>query len=164
MRKFLKGDGPDFRRLDVNGLLRRLQPFLRGGTSDAKVAIRLDLEEALPNVVADRLQIQEVLHNPIHNDQEANRARLADTPPPVIVQTRSTEDKVLISVVDAGPGLPETMDMDVIVRPFFTTKEDGVGLGLWIAYSIVEGHGGRLDARNNTHEPGATFQIRLPRE
>ncbi|MFA9461363.1 ATP-binding protein [Thiohalorhabdus sp. Cl-TMA] len=162
VRKFLKGEGPDFRALDLNDLIRRLPPFLKDSTTTGQIPVRLRLAEDLPPVVGDWLQLQEVLHNLIHNAREANLESAPANPSPVFLNSRREGSQVVVEVVDEGPGLPDEMDTDALVRPFFTTKKGGIGLGLWVAYSILEGHGGRLEARRNASGEGATFRIRLP--
>ncbi|HKJ87459.1 MAG TPA: ATP-binding protein, partial [Gammaproteobacteria bacterium] len=162
VRKALKGGGPDFQPLDLNQVLQWLQPFLKDNDPMSQVPIRLELAEALPQVVGDRFQLQEVLHNLIHNGQEANLEGSAGPATPVVVRTAREGKEVVVSITDAGPGLPPEMDVDVVVQPFFSTRKEGFGLGLWIAYTLIEGHGGKLEAHNNAPGPGATFRIRLP--
>ncbi|MFP4560712.1 MAG: ATP-binding protein [Thiohalorhabdus sp.] len=164
VRKFLKGEGPDFHSLDLNDLVRRLPPFLQEGTASGRVPVRLHLAEGPVTVVGDHLQLQEVLHNLIHNAREANREQRPEDPGSVQIHTRRRDGEALVDVVDAGPGLPPEMGTDVLVRPFFTTKKGGIGLGLWVAYTILEGHKGRLEAFDNPDGPGATFRVRLPAE
>ncbi|KPV39469.1 hypothetical protein AN478_09885 [Thiohalorhabdus denitrificans] len=164
VRKFLKGEGPDFHALDLNDLVRRLPPFLQEGTASGRVPVRLQLAKGPVTVVGDHLQLQEVLHNLVHNAREANRERSPSDPDPVVLRTRRQGGEAQVDVVDAGPGLPPEMGTDVLVRPFYTTKKGGIGLGLWVAYTILEGHKGRLEAFDNPDGPGATFRVRLPVE
>ncbi|SCY10220.1 PAS domain S-box-containing protein [Thiohalorhabdus denitrificans] len=163
VRRFLKGGEADFKPLDVNTLIARMRPFLEDSTHTERLTLELDLTEDPPPMVrADWLQLQEVLHNLINNARDANLERTPQAPPPVTVRTRVEDGEVVISIIDEGPGLPANMEHDGLVEPFFTTKEGGTGLGLWIAYTILEGHGGRLTAFNNPDGVGAIFQLRLP--
>jgi PAS domain S-box-containing protein len=121
-----------------------------------------DLDLSLPRVSGDRIQLQQVLLNLILNAAEAmstvkDRARLL-----TIASRRHGADAVLVEVADTGCGLdPERLDE--VFEPFYTTKEEGVGIGLSISRSIVEAHGGRLWAGAN-HPRGAIFQFTLPVE
>jgi signal transduction histidine kinase len=121
------------------------------------VTMHTDLTEGLPKVMADRVQLQQVLMNLMLNGIEA----MQDTTGELSIQSQLREDdQVLISVSDTGVGLPAE-DADQIFNAFFTTKSQGTGLGLAITRSIVESHGGRIWGTSNSG-PGATFQFTLP--
>jgi signal transduction histidine kinase len=121
------------------------------------VAMRTDLTNGLPNVTADRVQLQQALMNLMLNGMEA----MPDSTGELSIKSQFGEDgKVLISVSDTGVGLP-TGKVDQMFNAFFTTKSQGSGLGLAITRSIVESHGGRIWATANSG-PGATFQFTLP--
>jgi signal transduction histidine kinase len=123
------------------------------------VAVRMELDRALPMITADRVQLQQVLMNLLLNGIEAMR----DSGGELTVASERTEDGQLsISVSDAGIGLPAN-DGERIFDAFFTTKPQGSGMGLAISRRIIESHGGRLWASPNTGR-GATFQFRLPKE
>jgi len=119
--------------------------------------MRTDLADGLPTVMADRVQLQQVLMNLTLNGVEA----MQDTGGVLYIKSQSAEDgQVLISVNDTGVGLP-TEKTDQIFDAYFTTKPHGTGLGLAITRSIVESHGGRIWAIANSG-PGATFHFTLP--
>jgi len=121
------------------------------------VTICTDLAEGLPKVMADRVQLQQVLLNLMLNGIEAIR----DTSGELSIKSRVGEDsQLLISVTDTGAGLPPE-NAQQIFNPFFTTKSQGTGLGLAITRSIVESHGGRIWATGNSGR-GATFSFTLP--
>ena len=121
------------------------------------VTMRADLVEELPKVMADRVQLQQVLMNLILNGVEAMR----DTGGVLSIKSQSVEDGQLqIAVTDTGVGLP-TENVDKIFDAFFTTKSQGTGLGLAITRSIVESHGGHIWATANP-ERGTTFNFTLP--
>jgi signal transduction histidine kinase len=119
--------------------------------------MRTELAEKLPKVMADRVQLQQVLMNLMLNGIEAMR----DTAGELSIKSQLAEEGQLqISVIDTGVGLPAGI-ADQIFNAFFTTKSQGTGLGLAITRSIVESHGGRVWATANPGR-GATFQFTLP--
>jgi two-component system sensor kinase FixL len=124
-----------------------------------RVAIVLDLDEPLPPVHCDRIQIQQVLLNLIVNAFAAMRDT-GQRERRLIVRTRAETDGVTLSVHDTGTGIAP-QHLARLFDQFFTTKPDGLGVGLSIAHSIVAAHGGRIWATNNS-DRGATFHVVLP--
>ena len=125
-----------------------------------RVALRLELAPALPPVLADRIQLQQVILNLVINGIEAMQP-VTDRPRELVIRTRQDEtDQVLVTVSDCGVGVAAE-NVDRLFDAFFTTKSGGMGMGLSICRSIVDAHGGRLSASGNTG-PGATFQFTLP--
>jgi signal transduction histidine kinase len=120
----------------------------------------LELAPDLPSVLGDRVQLQQVVLNLVLNGLEAM------LPPPAGVRTlviRTARDEaaaVTVAVQDSGTGIDEK-DTDRIFQPLYTTKADGLGMGLAIARTIVDAHGGRLVAANNA-QGGATVHFTLP--
>ena len=111
-------------------------------------------------ITGDRVQIQQVLINLVMNGMEAMRNRPADQRRLSLKVSRSERGQVIFSVTDAGTGLkPE--DLHKVFDAFWTTKQNGIGMGLAICHSIIEAHGGKIWAENNTG-PGATFHFSLP--
>jgi len=142
--------------VDANDLVRDMVALLSGEATQHRVSIRTELRPVLPRVSADRVQLQQVLLNLMLNAIEAMKG----APGEILITSRPTaRNDVLISVTDAGVGLPEQADR--IFDAFFTTKPQGMGMGLAISRAIVESHGGRLWAHGNA-ERGATFQFTLP--
>jgi signal transduction histidine kinase len=118
--------------------------------------MRMELAAELPDVMADRVQLQQVFMNLMLNGIEAMR----DSGGELTVRSQALDSQVLFSVSDTGVGLPMEK-MDQIFSAFFTTKPQGSGMGLAISRSIVESHGGRLWATANDGR-GATFYFSLP--
>ena len=160
VRSFYKKDAPDRREpVDLSQLIRELIMLLRGETMRNSVALRLDLVDHLPKVMADPVQLQQVLTNLVLNAIEAMRDRGGELT--LTIGSQLTADgKVAISVGDTGVGLPAEI-LEHIFDPFFTTKPQGTGMGLALTRSIVESHGGRIWAVANAG-PGATFHFVLP--
>ena len=143
--------------VDINEVIREMIDMLREETNRHSVTMRTDLAEGLPRVIADRVQLQQVLMNLGLNGIEAMHV---DTAGELSIQSQLAEDsQLLISVTDTGEGLPNGKT-DQIFNAFFTTKPQGTGLGLAIARSIVESHGGRIWATANSGR-GTTFHFTL---
>jgi PAS domain S-box-containing protein len=125
-----------------------------------RVLLRLELAPALPLVRADRIQLQQVILNLIINGIEAMQA-VTDRPRELVIRTHQDETcQILVTVKDCGIGIAAD-NADRLFDAFFTTKSSGMGMGLSICRSIVDGHAGRLSASGNIG-PGATFQFTLP--
>jgi PAS domain S-box-containing protein len=144
-------------RVDVNGVIRQMVVLLQLEAAASSIAIRTELAEGLQAVIADRVQLQQVLMNLMLNAIEAMKDIGGDL---TVTSHASQDGELLISVRDTGVGLP-TDNPDQIFESFVTTKPHGTGMGLTISRSIVESHGGRLWATANTG-PGATFLFTLP--
>src|SRR5215469_2702400 len=151
-------EGPSQRGpVDVNDLIRQMVNLLRNEALRNSVTIRTELAENVPRVNADRLQLQQVFMNLMLNGIDAmkNVTQSAE----LSIKSEVADGQVLISVTDAGVGLPPDHE-DRIFKAFFTTKEEGTGMGLSISRSIVESHGGQLWATANSGK-GATFRFTL---
>jgi C4-dicarboxylate-specific signal transduction histidine kinase len=121
------------------------------------VSIELDLAHALPPVPADRIQMQQVLMNLIRNGAEAMED-MNTKAKRLIVRSQCTDECIVLEVCDYGPGLTHP---DKSFEPFYSTKPNGLGVGLVISRSIVQAHGGMLRVRNNQPQ-GAVFSLTLP--
>ncbi len=146
--------------LDVNDVVRETIPLVQRELISHQVLLRMELAPTLPMILGDRVQLQQVIINLVMNGIELMQS-VTDRPRELVIQSRRDEERrVLVSVTDCGVGIA-TEDVDRLFNPFFTTKSSGMGMGLSICRSIVEGHGGRLWATANTPH-GATFQFTLP--
>jgi signal transduction histidine kinase len=120
----------------------------------------MELTPALPLILADRIQLQQVIINLVINGIEAMQA-VTDRPRELLIQTHQNEaHQVLVTVKDCGVGI-SAEDADRLFNAFFTTKSGGMGMGLSICRSIIEAHGGRLWAEPNLPR-GAAFHFTLP--
>jgi len=125
------------------------------------VTLRLELASAMPLIVGDRVQLQQVIINLVVNGVDAIQAVMDRSHELLIRSYEDEAHQIVVAVKDSGVGIPaETADR--LFDAFFSTKPSGLGIGLSICRSIIEDHGGRLWATNNTGEPGATFQFALP--
>jgi len=144
--------------VDVNELIREMIVLLRGEANRYSISIRTELAEHLPTVMADRVELQQVFMNLMLNGIDAMKEASGGSQ--LTIKSEVEDGQVRISVSDSGVGLsPEQADQ--IFRPFFTTKDNGTGMGLPISRSIIESHGGRLWAAGAPGR-GATFQFTLP--
>jgi len=125
-----------------------------------RISLRMELAPTLPNILGDRIQLQQVIINLVMNGIEAMESVATRSRELVIRSGQDETHRVFLSVTDYGVGIAVD-DTDRLFKTFFTTKPSGLGMGLSICRSIVEAHGGRLSAsRNEGH--GATFQFVLP--
>jgi PAS domain S-box-containing protein len=155
---FKKGAGQR-ELVDVNDLIREMIILLRNEISRRSISVRTELAEALPQIMGDRVQLQQVMMNLIMNSIDAMKD--VDGTRELTINSRSAEsEQVTVSVSDTGVGLP-TQQAAQIFNAFFTTKAHGTGMGLRISRSIVESHGGRLWAADNSPR-GASFCFTLP--
>ena len=144
--------------VDVNELVREMIVLVRGEANRYTISVRTDLAEDLPEVMADRVQLQQVFMNLILNGIEAMKEMSGGRE--LTIKSEAGDGQLLISVSDTGVGLSREQ-ADQIFKAFFTTKDNGTGMGLPISRSIIESHGGRLWATAHSG-PGATFQFSLP--
>src|SRR5438132_2028824 len=149
---------PQWALVDVNEVIREMIVLLRSEATRYSISVRTELAD-LPQVMGDRVQLQQVLMNLMTNGIDAMKD--VDGTRELAIKSQRAEDRqLLISVSDTGVGLPR-QQADQIFNAFFTTKLQGTGMGLRISRSIVESHGGRLWAADNSQR-GASFYIALP--
>lgn len=141
----------------VNPVIEEASALALIGTAEIGVRVFMQLSQELPDVLIDRIQVQQVVLNLVRNSIEAmtQTARKELT-----ISTSLEDDAVMVSVIDTGPGLPDEI-ASRLFQPFLTTKAQGMGIGLSICRSIIEGHGGRLWANSQTGK-GTTFSFTLP--
>jgi PAS domain S-box-containing protein len=159
LRQLFKKGAPQTNLVDVSEVIQEMVALLRGEASRYSVSILTELSADLPRVMADRVQLQQVLMNLMLNGIEA----MQDTKSGgqlTIKSLMAESGQLLISVSDTGVGLPREK-ADQIFNAFFSTKTQGTGMGLSISRSIIESHGGRLWATSNSGR-GATFNFILP--
>lgn len=143
---------------DLNAVLRDSVELAGHDLRRHHVTVAWDLAESLPPVGVDRIQLQQVVVNLLTNARDAV-SELSGARRRIVVRSRGGEEGVFFEVEDQGVGLAEETRLRIF-EPFFTTKESGMGLGLSICQTIVQNHGGQIEALS--HEPaGATFRVRL---
>jgi signal transduction histidine kinase len=159
IHKMLRKEQFDLRSLDLNVVVNDVVQLMSSSATNEGVQLTADLESSLPSVRGDRVQLQQVAMNLVINGIHATRGHVSPAPA-VRVATRVDNDLVYLVVDDTGPGVDESA-LSQIFEPFFSTKKDGLGVGLSISRSIVEMHGGRIDV-TNLDLGGARFTVTLP--
>jgi signal transduction histidine kinase len=145
-------------RLDINEAIGEVVALTASEMQRNQVVLQMELATDLPPIVGDRVQLQQVMLNLILNGIEA-MGTVEGHPRELVIRTRCSEGEVCVAVKDSGVGL-EPSSLERIFDAFHSTKPDGLGMGLSISRSIIEGHGGRLWAVSNDG-PGATLQFTL---
>jgi PAS domain S-box-containing protein len=146
--------------LDVNDVVREAIALVQREFISHRASLRMELAPALPMILGDRVQLQQVIINLVMNGIEAMQS-VTDQPRELVVGSHQNEThRVLVTVTDSGVGI-SAENADRLFNAFFTTKSSGMGMGLSICRSIIEAHGGRMSAANNVG-PGARFQLMLP--
>jgi signal transduction histidine kinase len=163
VRQLVKRSPIEKSLLDLRDVVTDVLALARYESAARRITIRTDFSEELPPVLGDRVQLQQVLLNLVVNGMDAMNTVEESKRVLLICGRRETRDGMpgaLLSVQDSGAGLkPEAMDQ--LFEAFYSTKPQGMGMGLAISRSIIEAHGGRLWAEPN-QEPGATFLFSLP--
>ena len=160
IRALVKGAPRRNERVEINAAIREVVELTRSEAMKKGVVVQTDLGADLPLVPGDRVELQQVILNLILNAIEAMSATSEGSRELLITKGKTETDDVLVAVRDSGPGFaPATLEN--LFKAFHTTKPNGLGLGLSICRSIVEGHGGRLWASANLPR-GAAFQFTLP--
>jgi two-component system, LuxR family, sensor kinase FixL len=162
IRRLLKKERFDWAPLDLNVLIRDVIRLLAGQAALGRVSVVSDLTPELPAVRGDRVQLQQVVLNLMLNAIQASTVSGTERPPMVLIVTRAERDTLRLRVRDSGPGITHN-DFSRIFEPFYTTKPEGLGIGLSISRSIVELHKGQLVAANHA-AGGAEFTVTLPLE
>ena len=159
IRRFARQGKPQYARVRIHELLEEITDFLDLEAHHHAIRISYDASPELPPVLADGLQVQQVILNLVRNAIDAMSNSQGDARI-IVISARPDQEVVEIAVKDTGTGLdPDTVSQ--LLHPFFTTKPKGLGLGLPISQTIVEAHGGRLWATANSGA-GATFHFTLP--
>ncbi len=159
LRVMLKKSEPEMKPLDINALVKATVGLIITDATLRKDALKVDLARNLPLVLGDQVQLQQVLLNLISNSFDAlENGRGARS---VLIHTsRKDADTIIVEVKDSGGGVSKE-SIPKLFSSFFTSKPDGLGMGLCISRSIVESHGGRIDIKNNSYR-GITFYFTIP--
>ncbi len=146
--------------LDLNEATREVIALSLSELQRNRVVLQSELADDLPNVTGDRIQLQQVILNLLRNASDA-MLDVHDRPRQLLIRTeREGRDRVRVSVRDAGVGI-DAQSVNKLFDAFYTTKRDGMGIGLSVSHSIIERHHGRLWAEPNDG-PGATFSFSIP--
>jgi C4-dicarboxylate-specific signal transduction histidine kinase len=159
IRAMFKAEGQTRVSVDLNALVREVLALAQGEHPNWPVEVQTELDENLPPVTADRVQLQHVMFNLITNAIDAMDSVIDRTRILRVKSELSGSESVIVTVEDSGTGIA-LENIDRIFDTFFTTKPHGMGMGLAICRSIVESHGGRLSASPG-YPHGAVFQIVL---
>jgi C4-dicarboxylate-specific signal transduction histidine kinase len=151
---------PTTESVDLNEATREVLALSLSDLQRNRVILRSELAEDLPLVTGDRVQLQQVILNLVRNASDAMSA-VEDRPRQLLIKTeREEDDRVRLTVQDTGAGF-DPQAASRLFESFYTTKNDGMGIGLSVSRSIVESHHGRLWATLN-HDPGAAFSFSIP--
>ncbi len=159
LRALLKKIEPEMKHLDMNALIKETAILITTDVTVRNNTLKLELDNTLPLIYGDRIQLQQVLLNLISNSFDAMEGS-KEARDMVIRTSIKDKDMILVDVKDAGCGIPEE-NMKKLFMNFFTSKPDGLGMGLSISRSIVEGHGGHMNVTNNP-DRGVTFSFSIP--
>jgi C4-dicarboxylate-specific signal transduction histidine kinase len=158
VRALVKKAPPRKDRLEINEAILEVLALTRHEMEKNRISVATQLAESLPPVRGDRVQLQQVILNLVINAIEAMSAT-SHGPRELAISTTRADAGVLVTIRDSGPGLPAE-SAERLFEAFYTTKSDGLGMGLSICRSIIEAHRGRLWATNS--EQGAVFNFMLP--
>jgi signal transduction histidine kinase len=162
VRALLKRTAPKVESLNINDVIGEIIILTRAEMRRNRITLRTELAEGLPLVLGDRIQLQQVVLNLIVNAIEAQEDA-GEAPREILIRSnKQNPNRVLVAVMDHGKGLTDE-EADRMFEPFHTTKSDGLGIGLTVARSIVEAHGGSVWAVPNAPR-GAIVQFTLPIE
>jgi two-component system sensor kinase FixL len=162
MRALVKKEELEFAQLDLGNVMSDVVLLTHSDAILHNVRVSLEIDSGLPPVQGDRVQLQQVLLNLLLNAFDAVKNSPADERSVALQAELDRMSMLKVAVRDRGTGLNGD-PFDKFFEPFYTTKPDGLGMGLSISRSIVEAHGGRLWAENN-RDRGATFYFTLPIE
>jgi len=161
MRAMAKKETPEFHPLDLREAVDEVVLLVHGDIASRRVHVAVDIDPDLPQVRGVKVQVQQVLLNLLLNALSAVEDFPRDRRNVAVRAAPDGAGLVRVTVQDSGPGLPPEL-LENIFKPFFTTKRDGLGMGLPISRSIVESHGGLLWAERTPGEVGATFCFTIP--
>jgi PAS domain S-box-containing protein len=160
IRSLLAKERQQMSLVDLNEVIREVLALITYEISRTDVLLQTELDNALPTINGDRVQLQQVILNLVMNATEATAANPGEASPILVTSETHGPNDVVISIRDSGGGI-DLKNVDQLFTPFFSTKPGGLGMGLSISRSIIEAHGGRLWAVAN-EAAGATFRFSLP--
>jgi C4-dicarboxylate-specific signal transduction histidine kinase len=160
VRGLAKRTPPQKGPLNINEIVQEIISLTAKEIQNSRVSLDIQLSDDLPLILGDRVQLQQVVLNLILNAVEAMSGTFAGSRELFLSTTREEPPGVLVAIHDSGPGLDPTK-IDHLFEAFYTTKREGLGMGLAISRSIVEAHGGRIWAGLNTPR-GAVFRFTVP--
>ncbi|MET0094271.1 MAG: ATP-binding protein, partial [Sedimenticola sp.] len=160
LRQFVRKEQPQLSAVNLNELIDEVVTLLKPEARRADVRIELDLEQEISTVLAQHIQIDQVILNLARNAIEAMEDMLKGNRVLTITTRQGGKNAVIVTVADTGPGLSEEV-REQVFNPFVTTKPSGMGLGLSISQGIIDAHKGRLYVDSNPGE-GAVFRFMLP--
>jgi signal transduction histidine kinase len=160
IRDLVKKRPPRQDFLEINTIIGEVIALIQPEAARSRVSVRTAFADGLAEVIGDRVELQQVAVNLILNAIEA-MSETTEGPRELLIRTATADGGgVLVAVMDSGPGLPPE-NLERLFDPFYTTKPDGLGIGLSICRSIIEASGGRLSVTANQPR-GAIFQFTLP--
>jgi C4-dicarboxylate-specific signal transduction histidine kinase len=159
IRALAKRSEPQMVSLDLNDVIREAIPLVQREVFNHGASLRTELASALPPVLGDRVQLQQVVINLLINGVEA-MAPIIDRPREILIRSQHEAGQVHVAVRDSGIGI-DSKTAEQLFSAFFTTKSSGMGMGLSISRSIIRAHGGRLWVSPNP-DHGAAFQFTVP--
>jgi C4-dicarboxylate-specific signal transduction histidine kinase len=160
LRSFLKKESGHYTIVDINTVIQKVITILHSQLIDKKIHVTQDLSPDIPHIKCNRIELQQVLLNLILNARDS-LINVELQRRHVLIQTSMDgPESVIVAVQDSGTGL-DTSEIDRVFESYYTTKPNGLGMGLSLSKSIIVGHGGRIWAANNA-EDGATFYFTLP--
>jgi signal transduction histidine kinase len=161
MRQFFQRRMIDMQPLDVQSVVNDVVALVRSQVAAKRISVDLRVQPGLPSASGDRVHLTQVLLNLVMNGIEAVQSQpLGGRRIVIEARTDATRGEIEMSVQDSGPGIPGSVG-DKVFQPFYTTKSDGMGMGLALSRSIIEAHGGRIWGEHVTEDGGATFRFTL---
>jgi len=158
LRALLKKGEVEHQAVNLNESVRDVLNLAHSELVTHKISVHTELDEKLPELLGDRIQLQQVLLNLVLNAIDAMKGNLQERK--LKITTCLANSQLELALSDTGTGIPPDK-LDEIFEPFYTTKESGLGLGLMISRAIVVAHGGYLQVKNNA-DCGATFLLSIP--
>ena len=159
IRSLINKAAPEQAQVQLNEIVEETVALADRQVSRNSIQVILELAPNLPVVLGDRIQLQQVILTVLMNGIESMTS-VADRPRRLLIRSRLQDDKVCVAFEDSGIGVSEEI-MPRLFEPFFTTRSQGIGMGLAISRSIIEAHSGRLWAES-TVDKGSVFQFTLP--